>query len=108
MTECAQAAAARATTRLDASVTNYRQRLSEEQRALFDASQVAWESFRSSACLCQASLVEAGSAHAMVSAQCVESLTNERLRALEEMAGCEEGDLSCPAPDQILEHTREE
>jgi hypothetical protein len=38
-----------------------------------------------------------GSARPMIQAACLEVLSRERLRAIERLSQCEEGDLSCPA-----------
>jgi len=97
MTACHGTLATEATSRLGAALSAYRQRLSGEQLDLFDASQAAWVSFRDSACEFQASRAKGGTAYSMVVSQCFEALTNERLRAVDELAACEEGDLSCPA-----------
>ena len=96
MTMCQGNVAAQATSRLSAALSAYRQRLNSKQLAQFDASQSAWEAFLVSACEFQASGVEGGTAYSMVVSQCFEALTNNRLRAVEDLAGCEEGDLACP------------
>jgi uncharacterized protein YecT (DUF1311 family) len=82
---------------LEVALQNYRKRLHGPQRALFDQSQVAWEAYRRAACDFESSGVSGGSAQPLVNSGCLESLTNERLRYIEHLAKCEEGDLNCPA-----------
>lgn len=97
MTACQADLAKQASSRLEAALSAYRERLTSKQLSLFDASQTAWKAFRASVCEFQASGVDGGTAYSMVVSQCIETLTNDRLRAVEELAACEEGDLSCPA-----------
>ena len=96
MTKCSTDAAGQSANRLAMAIAGYRKRLSGEQLELFDASQVAWERCQAAACNVQASGVEGGSAHSMLLSVCLETLVNERFRAITELAACEEGDLSCP------------
>lgn len=98
LTECFGSPAANAQAGLDRDIAAYVPRLSDSQKQLFDASQAAWVKFRAAACAFQASGAEGGSAHPMVLSTCFEALTNERRKAIAELASCEEGDLSCPAP----------
>jgi uncharacterized protein YecT (DUF1311 family) len=94
--KCSTDTASQAAAGLAAAIAAYRERLKGEQLRLFDASQAAWEQFRAAACKFQASGVEGGSAYSMVLSACLETLANERRRAITELDACEEGDLSCP------------
>lgn len=82
---------------LATSVETYRKRLNWTQRLLFDTSQAAWESYRRSACNFEGSGLSGGSVQAMVVSQCRETLTRERLRYIETLSTCKEGNLHCPA-----------
>lgn len=46
----------------------------------------------------RASNTEGGSAYPMVVADCLTSAAEAHLTELQTLAGCEEGDLACPAP----------
>lgn len=96
MTLCASNRVTHSGARLATELAAYRKRLSGRQLELFNASQAAWEAFRDAACAFEASGVEGGSAYSMVVSGCLATLTEARYRAVAELAGCEEGDLSCP------------
>jgi uncharacterized protein YecT (DUF1311 family) len=82
---------------LDATVANYRARLSGDKLQLFDRSQAVWVQFRKAACAFQSSGAAGGSVQPMVSALCYADYTRNRLQELKYLSTCEEGDVSCPA-----------
>jgi uncharacterized protein YecT (DUF1311 family) len=82
---------------LSKAIESYRQRLSEGQLKLFDRSQRAWEEYRRSVCIFESSGASGGSAQPLIQNTCLASLTRERLRYIQRLSTCAEGDLSCPA-----------
>ena len=82
---------------LATAIQAYRERLRGAQRDTFDKSQIAWESYRRAACDFESSGVSGGSARPMVMAACFESIARDRLKYIEALSTCQEGDLSCPA-----------
>lgn len=75
----------------------YRSRLDDRQKQQLKEAQLAWVKFRDLACNFESSGVEDGSAHAFIFQSCLSVKTNSRLKELQSLANCEEGDLSCPA-----------
>ncbi|WP_027059166.1 lysozyme inhibitor LprI family protein [Mesorhizobium loti] len=69
-------------------------------KALMQAAQRAWISFRDAECAHTTAASAGGSIHAMEVSQCLTRLTNERIKQLAASANCEEGDASCASPDQ--------
>lgn len=61
--------------------------------------QRAWIAFRDAECRFAASGVEGGSAYPDVYAACLEDLTRARIDNFNAYLSCEEGDLSCPVPE---------
>jgi uncharacterized protein YecT (DUF1311 family) len=82
---------------LTASIERYRQRLKNGQLSRFDRSQHAWEEYLRAVCEFQSSGVSGGSSHEMIQLDCLETFTRDRLRYIQQLSRCEEGDLSCPA-----------
>jgi len=82
---------------LEAAIQTYRKRLHWTQRLLFDKSQAAWESYRRATCDFESSGASRGSVQAMVLSQCLEGHAKERLRYIETLSTCKEGNLNCPA-----------
>ena len=70
--------------------------LSPASRTLLRNAQRTWITFRDQQCRLESSGVRGGSAWAMVQSGCIARLSNERTRDLRRIAGCREGDLSCP------------
>ncbi len=96
--DCATDRYAVADKTLNQDYATYLKRLSPIQRKQFRQAQNAWIKFRDTSCAFQASGVEKGSAHPMVHRQCLASMTEERVKQIKALASCQEGDLSCPAP----------
>jgi uncharacterized protein YecT (DUF1311 family) len=86
-----------ASTELSSAVKQYRERLSGIQLAMFDQSQQAWVQYRRAVCDFESSGAGGGSAQAMLQESCLENFTRERLKYIQRLSECEEGDLSCPA-----------
>jgi uncharacterized protein YecT (DUF1311 family) len=86
-----------ASAELSSAVKQYRERLSGIQLAMFDQSQQAWVQYRRAVCDFESSGVSGGSAQAMLQASCLENSTRERIKYIQRLSECEEGDLSCPA-----------
>ncbi len=82
---------------LAAAIQSYRSRLRGAQLALFDNSQVAWEASRRATFDFESSGVSGGSVQPMVMSGCLERIARERLRYIESLSTCEEGDLNCRA-----------
>ena len=90
---------------LDAAVREYRKRLSTpdanespDRLREFDESQRKWVEFRKAACDFESSGARGGSVEPMVNSMCWETYTHERLKHLQILLSCTEGDLSCPVP----------
>ena len=52
-------------------------------------------------CEFRASGVHGGSVQPMVKADCLRDVTEQRIKALDVYAHCEEGDLGCPVPPRL-------
>jgi uncharacterized protein YecT (DUF1311 family) len=70
-----------------------------EDRKLLHAAQRAWIAFRDAECDFSTNDSKNGTIHPMLVMNCFESLTIERTKQLAAYLGCEEGDVSCPAPE---------
>ena len=82
---------------LASAIQSYRRRFHGPGLALFDESQIVWESYRLATCEFESSGVSGGSVRPMVMSRCRERIAKERLRYIENVSKCEEGDLNCPA-----------
>lgn len=96
--ECASERLTRADQALNQLYADYRKRLSASEARQFKQVQVAWIKFRDAACVFESSAVKGGSAFTMVHLGCLASKTEIRVKELKALASCQEGDLSCPAP----------
>lgn len=96
--ECANENFQKADQQLNQVYSAYRKRLPASQQAQLKAAQVAWLKFRDASCVFESSGVEGGSAHTMIYLNCLAGTTTDRIKSLQTLASCEEGDLSCPAP----------
>lgn len=97
--ECANEGYQQADQTLNRIYSAYQKRLQPTQRARLKAAQVAWIRFRDANCAFESSGVEGGSAHTLIYLNCMAATTAERSKALQALAACKEGDLSCPAPE---------
>lgn len=98
MNVCAAQERAQADQRLNRLYVDYKKRLTQAQAQQLKQAQLAWIQFRDASCVFESSGVEGGSAHPMVHLGCLTAKTQDRIKALEALSACEEGDLSCPAP----------
>jgi uncharacterized protein YecT (DUF1311 family) len=93
----ADQAAGDAQAQLDKAIQTYRHRLNSGQKRLFDLSQHRWEQYRRAACDFQSSGAAGGSIQPMVNSYCWQAYTIDRLKVLNYLLTCTEGDVSCPA-----------
>lgn len=97
MTQCAGHAYSAADKKLNLAYNEYRARLSAGQKKQLTQAQLAWIKYRDLSCAFESSGVEGGSAYSMVRSDCLAAKTERRLKEIEALQGCGEGDLSCPA-----------
>ncbi|MER9250710.1 lysozyme inhibitor LprI family protein [Mesorhizobium sp. M0598] len=69
-----------------------------ETRKLLVQAQQDWVKFRDAECSFQTAGSAGGSVMPMLIAQCMDGLTQSRVKAFEGYLNCKEGDLSCPVP----------
>lgn len=100
MNECAGQQYAASDKRLNQVYNDYRKRLDAKQKDGLKNAQQAWLKYRDLHCKFEASSVEGGSAYGMVFNGCLATVTDARMKELQAMSTCEEGDLSCVAPKQ--------
>jgi uncharacterized protein YecT (DUF1311 family) len=100
MTACAEQAYEASDSELNTLYREIEHRLGDdpETRELLIESERAWVAFRDAECTFAASAVAGGSVYPMVSAMCLDDLTQKRIEAFRQYLDCEEGDLSCPVP----------
>lgn len=82
--------------RLNAIYKAYMQRLDPAQKKSLTDAQRAWLNFRDLDCKFEASGVDGGSSYPMILRQCLDRKTDDRIKDLERLSTCQEGDLSCP------------
>ena len=100
MNQCAAQAFERQDQQLNRVYNQYRAGLQPKDRQALKQVQLAWIKFRDLACAFESASVEGGSAYPMVLNGCLAQKTAARVKELEQLAICEEGDLSCPVPAQ--------
>jgi uncharacterized protein YecT (DUF1311 family) len=98
MNQCADLKAAKANARLNDVYSRYRKRLDPTQKKKLTEAQRRWLAFRRSWCEFVASGVEEGSAFPFVVLGCITEMTQHRIKELERISSCTEGDLACPSP----------
>ena len=96
LNQCSAASMRAADAELMKFTSTYKKRLSPTQVQLFEKAHSAWEHFRRDACGFESSGVEGGSAYPMVYGQCMTEKAQTRLKELQQLGRCEEGDLACP------------
>jgi uncharacterized protein YecT (DUF1311 family) len=96
MTECAYEEFLAATAAYSASYRKLSSRLGPRQRDQLRRTQKLWIGFRTAACRLESSEAEGGSMQGMINWQCASRMTRARTAELEKLAGCPEGDVSCP------------
>ncbi|HKB83445.1 MAG TPA: lysozyme inhibitor LprI family protein [Burkholderiales bacterium] len=97
MNQCAAQDLEQVTKEINKLYTEYRGRLNEPQKQQLKEIQLAWIKFRDLACKFDSSGVAGGSAYPFVMQSCLIEKTRVRLKELQTLANCQEGDLSCPA-----------
>lgn len=96
LNQCAGADYAAQDKRLNQLYGEYRKGLDDGQKQQLKQAQLAWIKFRDLACAFELSNLEGGSAYPMQLNACLAQKTAARIKELEQLATCEEGDLSCP------------
>lgn len=101
MTQCAGQQYKQADTRLNEQYQSLTSRLAKhpKQQAQLLTAQRSWLAFRDAECRFNASPVAGGSVQPMVRLQCLARLTTDRNAQLHYYLNCQEGDMSCPAPN---------
>jgi uncharacterized protein YecT (DUF1311 family) len=97
MTQCAGHDFQKVDKVLNNTYSEYQNRLNESQKRQLQTAQLAWIKFRDQSCDFESSGVKGGSAYPMVRYHCLAEKTKIRIKELEKLASCKEGDLSCPA-----------
>jgi uncharacterized protein YecT (DUF1311 family) len=97
LNQCAAQAQEQADQSLKDFITDYQTRLSSDQVIRLQHTQASWRLFRRFSCEFESSGVAGGSAYPMVFSGCMAAKATARLNELQQLAQCEEGDLSCPA-----------
>lgn len=97
MNQCAGQDFEKADRRLNKKYTEYQTRLTREQKEQLRGTQLAWIKFRDKSCDFESSGVQGGSAYPMIRYGCLAEKTRARIKELEQLAACKEGDLGCPA-----------
>jgi uncharacterized protein YecT (DUF1311 family) len=100
LNQCAAESYAKADEALNRVYRQIVQKLKGRDRAagLFVKAQKNWLAFRDSECAFVTSRVSGGSIQPMIYSICLEQVTNDRVKQLQNYLKCEEGDLSCPLP----------
>lgn len=100
LNECADAAFKEADKKLNDLYKQIEARLSDDAdtRKLLVQAQRDWLRFRDAECGFQTAAAAGGSMMPMLVAQCMEGLTQSRVKDFEGYLNCEEGDMGCPVP----------
>jgi uncharacterized protein YecT (DUF1311 family) len=97
---CADAASKKSDKELNELYKQIEARLNDDAdtRKLLVQAQRDWVKFRDAECSFQTAEAAGGSMMPMLTAQCMDGLTQSRVKAFEGYLKCEEGDMSCPVP----------
>lgn len=96
MNQCAQAKKAQTDKRLNDVYRRYRQRLQPAHKQKLTDAQRAWLAFRESWCSFIASGAEGGTVQPLVLSECLRGVTEQRIKQLEQVSSCKEGESGCP------------
>lgn len=98
--ECADAASKKSDNKLNELYKQIETRLKDDAdtKTLFVQAQRDWVKFRDAECSFQTVGAAGGSVMPMLVAQCMDSLTQSRVKDFEGYLKCQEGDPSCPVP----------
>ena len=97
LNQCAVMSAKVADASLEKFYRSYEKRLSAEQIELFHSANSGWLNYRKAYCVFESSGVEGGSVYPFIFANCMTEQSKNRLKEMQELSRCKEGDLSCPA-----------
>ncbi len=102
MNECADRAYKETDAKLNALYKQIKERLQSDSDTiqLLIAAQRAWLTYRDTECKFSTSSVSGGSVYPSIYADCADRLTKERVEDFKAYPSCQEGDLSCPVPDE--------
>ena len=96
MNACAAQELNQADTELNRTYLAYRAKLHAARQNQIRDVQLAWIKYRDLACRFEGANVVGGSAAGMALQTCLTEKTRQRTSELRTLAGCQEGDLSCP------------
>jgi len=97
MNQCAAAEYKKSDQALNQVYARYRSGLDEGQKRQLMEVQRAWIRFRDLSCEFKSSGIQGGSVHPFALANCMTEMTEQRIRELQVLEICEEGDLLCPS-----------
>lgn len=97
MNVCAARIHDQADTHLNSLYQQYRHRLSAEDQQRLVSAQRAWIGYRDAACRFETAQVSGGSIFPTIWSQCLTGKTEARIKELQLLMQCKEGDLSCPS-----------
>jgi uncharacterized protein YecT (DUF1311 family) len=102
MNACAADAFKETDTKLNAVYREIIERLkdNEEAKQLLIKAQRVWLQYRDAECAFAASAARSGSIYPTILDNCLDGLTNDRVKALISFLKCEEGDMGCPVPPE--------
>jgi uncharacterized protein YecT (DUF1311 family) len=100
MNQCADKAYKASDAKLNKLYRQITGRLKDDRDAakLLVAAQKAWIAFRDAECKFSSSGATGGSIYPMTLAQCLDGVTQDRIKSLQAYLNCPEGDTSCPVP----------
>jgi uncharacterized protein YecT (DUF1311 family) len=100
MNECAGASLKQSDKKLNELYAQIEARLKNDAdtKKLLVQAQRDWTKFRDAECNFQTAQSAGGSIMPMILAQCIDGLTQTRVKDFEGYLKCEEGDMSCPVP----------
>ncbi|KXF74865.1 urease-associated protein [Paramesorhizobium deserti] len=100
MNQCADASFKKSDKKLNTLYKQIEARLKDDAdtRKLLIKAQQDWVKFRDAECTFQTAGAAGGSVMPMLTAQCMDGLTQSRVKDFESYLNCQEGDMSCPVP----------
>jgi len=94
---CASSKYAAEDRRLNKTYNEYRRKLNTEQKRQLTQVQLTWMKYRDQECAFEASSSEGASTHTLAITLCKNDKTTFRIRELEILSNCKDGDANCPA-----------
>ncbi|MBO9536001.1 lysozyme inhibitor LprI family protein [Herbaspirillum sp.] len=95
MNECTARDLSQADAELNQAYLAYRAKLRPAQQNQIRDVQLAWLKYRDLSCRFESSSVAGGSAAGVALQNCLADKTRQRARELQELSGCQEGDIAC-------------